>query len=183
MKSNLLVCLQQLPKTRFFFFFFGGSSLPKSNRLCYLFNYTFRRTFTLCWGFCFWIVKDQSFSHPCCCNSPQLAATVWLLESVPQKSPPPLKFALSLCVCYGLWHLFILWSLSMAIEPFSWFHRFSAVWVVVVVIPKWLFWWILELHNQNTLVAAPYQYIYSCRLLVQLLADTNQCCWQVQVLG
>jgi hypothetical protein len=50
-----------------------------------------------------------------------------------------------------------LWSLSMAIEPFSWFQRFSAVWVVVVVaICKWLFWWILESHNQNTLVAAPY---------------------------
>jgi hypothetical protein len=57
----------------------------------------------------------------------------------------------------------------MAIEPFSWFQRFSAVWVVVVVVVvaicKWLFWWILESHNQKTLVAAP------CRLLVQLLAD------------
>jgi hypothetical protein len=65
-----------------------------------------------------------------------------------------------LSLCYGLWHPFILWSLSMAIEPLSWFQRFSAVWVVVVVVVvavcKWLFWWILESHNQNTLVAAPY---------------------------
>lgn len=103
MKSNLLVCLQQLPKTRFFSFFFFGSSSPKSNRLCYLFKYAFRRTFTLVGDFCFWIVKDQSFSHPCCCNSPQLAATVWLLESAPQKSPP-----FEMCT----FSLFLLWFMT-----------------------------------------------------------------------
>ncbi len=111
MKSNLLVCLQQLPKTWFFLFFFGSSS-PKSNRLCYLFKYYFQKNFYSCWGFCFWIVKDQSFSHPCCCNnSPQLAATVWLLESAPQKSSPlwNLHFLFvfvmvyDIYFCYGHW--------------------------------------------------------------------------------
>ncbi len=48
MKSNLLVMIAATAKQKvFFFFFFFGSSSPKSNRLCSLFKYAFRRTFTL----------------------------------------------------------------------------------------------------------------------------------------